>query len=112
MLEQKAQGEGYEVGEGPEWKPAHVSEFRPLSGCWLMPSPLTSSHGGLQRDKRGSRQPTPEAVAVIQATDVGTWARIVAEEVMSQSHFGYITMLKESGFADGQIGNQNMLECG
>ena len=64
--------------------------------------------------KRGksNRGTNMEAVAVIQATDVGTWARIVAEEVMSQSHFGYITMLKESGFADGQIGNQNMLECG
>ena len=62
-----------------------------------------SSHGGLQRDKHGSREPTPEAVAVIQVTDVGTWTRIIAEKVTSQSHFGYTTML--SGFADGQIGN-------
>ena len=33
-------------------------------------------------------------MVVIQATNVGTWARIVAEEVMSQSHFGYTTMLR------------------
>ena len=33
-------------------------------------------------------------MVVIQATNVGTWARIVAEEVMSQPHFGYTTMLR------------------
>lgn len=44
--------------------------------------------------ERQAWKQTAHSVAVIQATDVGTWARIVAEEVTSQSHFGYTTMLR------------------